>query len=268
MDEITPQEPASPDVRRLRFTVAYEGTPWQGWQGQPNGFGIQNRIEKAMAAVTKEPVSFQAAGRTDTGVHALCQTAHCDVPARLTIPPERWVRAINGGLPPSIRILTCEEAAPDFHARFCAQGKIYRYRIHRSEIMPPLEADRAWHVRGPVNFDLLAQCLAKVKGTHNFARLSANRGFDGEAKLRAIPANTTRTIHSAEFRVTPEGLEIEVAGNGFLYKMVRLIVGACLHVARERDPIDWFNALLDDPTGPKGNQCAPAAGLYLVKVFY
>jgi tRNA pseudouridine38-40 synthase len=197
MDEITPQYTAA--TRRLRFTVAYDGTPWQGWQGQPNGLGVQNQIEKALAAVTQEPVSVQAAGRTDTGVHALCQTAHCDVPAKLAISPERWVRAINGGLHPSIRILSCEETTPDFHARFSAQAKIYRYRIHRSEIMPPLKANRAWHVRGPVNLDLLSTCLELVKGTHNFARLSANRGFVGEAKLRAIPANTTRTIHSAEF---------------------------------------------------------------------
>lgn len=263
------EEPApSITARRLRLTIAYTGTPWQGWQGQPNGMGIQNRVEKAAAKVAGCPVSVQAAGRTDTGVHALEQTAHCDVPATSSMSPNAWLRAINSGLPASIRIMSCQEAATDFHARFDAKGKIYRYRIVRSTFMHPLEADRAWHVYGRLDLALLAQCCRLVTGRHNFARLSANRGFPGEAELRADPVNTTRTIHRVDFEEKDELLTIEVEGDGFLYKMVRLIVGACVHVARGRSELSWFASLLSDPSGPKNCQCAPAGGLYLVRVLY
>ena len=93
------------NTRRLRFLIAYDGTPWQGWQGQPNGLGVQNQIEAALAIVTKQAVSLQGSGRTDTGVHALALTAHCDVPEELNISHNGWVRALNSNLPPTIRIM-------------------------------------------------------------------------------------------------------------------------------------------------------------------
>jgi len=107
-----------------------------------------------------------------------------------------------------------------------------------------------------------------VQGTHNFARLSANRGFPGEAELRADPASTTRTIHRTPVVEADDLLTIEIEGDGFLYKMVRLIVGAAVHVARGRAELGWFTDLLADPAGTKNNQCAPAGGLYLVRVLY
>lgn len=256
------------NTRRLRFRIAYDGTPWQGWQGQPNGLGVQNQIEAALAIVTKQAVSLQGSGRTDTGVHALALTAHCDVPEELNISHNGWVRALNSNLPPTIRIMHCEDAPPEFHSRFDAKGKVYRYRIARGDILPPLEVNRAWHVYGRVDPAVLQQCLDVVKGTHNFARLSANRGFPGEAELRADPVNTTRTIHRTSMTEEDGILTIEIEGDGFLYKMVRLIVGAVIHVARGRAPLGWFHDLLENPAGVKNNQCAPAGGLYLVRVLY
>jgi tRNA pseudouridine38-40 synthase len=256
------------NTRRLRFLIAYDGTPWQGWQGQPNGQGIQNQVEAALAKIVGSPVSVQASGRTDTGVHALALPAHGDVPGHLNITAHGWVRAVNSYLPPTIRILSCEDAAPDFHARFHAQGKVYRYRIVRTDVMPPLEVDRAWHVHGVLDSGLLRACLSALRGTHNFARLSANRGFPGEAELRADPANTTRTIFRADLTEQTELLTIELEGDGFLYKMVRLIVGAAVQVARGRAELAWFTDLLSNPQGSKNNQCAPAGGLYLVRVNY
>ena len=255
-------------AERLRLTIAYEGTSWQGWQGQPNGLGIQNQLENALAVVTKQNVSVQGAGRTDTGVHALAMTAHFDCPEGLQIASAGWVRALNANLPPSIRVLICEPTHEGFHSRFDASGKIYRYRICREDILPPLEVNRAWHVYGPLDLKALNLCLSTLCGTHNFARLSANRGFPGEAELRADPANTTRTIHRATATEHDQFLTIEIEGNGFLYKMVRLIVGAAAHVARGRAPVSWFEDLLMNPAGPKNNQCAIAGGLYLVRVLY
>ncbi len=253
---------------RLRFHIAYDGTPWQGWQGQPNGLGVQNHVEAAFAKVIKQTVSVQGSGRTDTGVHALALVAHADVPEDNTITPAGWVRALNAYLPPTIRILHCEPAEPDFHARFSAQGKTYRYRILRGPVLPPLEVNRAWHIHGKLDLASLQSCLALVQGTHNFARLSANRGFPGEAERRADPQTTTRTIHRTSLTVEDDLISIEIEGDGFLYKMVRLIIGAAVHVARGRAPLSWFQDFIETPQGNKNSQCAPAAGLYLVKVFY
>ena len=255
-------------MSRRRLTIAYDGTPWQGWQGQPNGLGVQNQIEDALGKVAKQPIILRGAGRTDTGVHALGMVAHFDEPEGLEIANDGWVRALNSVLAPSIRVLACEETAADFHARFDAAGKVYRYRIVRDDIMPPLEVNRAWQVYGPLDMEVLQKCLTAVCGTHNFARLSANRGFPGEAELRADPKNTTRTIYRAEMVSSGNEVVIELEGEGFLYKMVRLIVGASVHVARGRAGVAWFTSLLNEPAGPKNNQCAPAGGLYLVRVMY
>jgi tRNA pseudouridine38-40 synthase len=254
-------------MSRLKISIAYDGTPWQGWQGQPNGLGVQNQMENALALIAKQPIALHGAGRTDTGVHALGMVAHFDEPEGLHIPLASWVKALNAVLPSSIRVLSCEVTAPDFHARFDATGKLYRYRVLRAEILPPLEANRAWQVYGPLDLDLLRQCLAAVSGRHNFARLSANRGFPGEAELRANPENTSRTIYSAQLQDEGDQLFLELHGEGFLYKMVRFIVGAAIHVARGRATLDWFQDLLANP-GHKNTQCAPAGGLYLVRVDY
>ena len=256
-------------TRRLLLTIAYDGTPWRGWQGQSHGMGIQNKLISAMSAVAKQPVHVHGAGRTDSGVHALAHTAHADVPTASRITHAGWVKALNSMLPPSIRVMTCEDAPEGFHARFHAKGKIYRYRILRSAVMPPLEHNRAWHIYGPMDLGALRQCLSSIVGTHNFARLSANRGFPGERERRANdPSTTTRNIYRAELMEHGDELIIEVEGGGFLYRMVRLILGGAMQVARGRESLEWFQSLLSDPGGEKNNQCAPACGLYLARVLY
>jgi len=256
------------DKRRLKLTIAYDGQPWQGWQSQPNGLSIQDQVQNALAVVAKQPLIIEGSGRTDAGVHALAQIAHCDVPASLRMEPHNWVRALNAVLPPSIRIQACEVAAPDFHARFQAQGKIYRYRIWRADVMSPFEAKRAWHVYGALDMDLLKRCCQRLIGTHNFARLSANRGELSEALRRADPRLTTRTIERVDIIESDNVLTLEFEGSGFLYKMVRMITGSLLQVARGRDSEAWFADLLNNPAGLKTNQCALPDGLYLVQVKY
>jgi tRNA pseudouridine38-40 synthase len=258
----------APGKRRLMLTIAYDGQPWQGWQSQPNGQSIQDQMQTALSLVAKEPVSIEGSGRTDAGVHAMAQVAHCDVPDHLRMEPHNWVRALNCILPPSIRVQACAFAAPDFHARFQASGKTYRYRIWRADIMSPFEMGRAWHVYGPVDLDALRRCAQRVIGTHNFVRLSANRGDISEAARRSDPEVTTRTIHRLDVSQEGQVLTLEVEGTGFLYKMVRMITGSLIQVARGRDSEAWFHQLLDDPTGLKTNQCALADGLYLVEVKY
>ncbi|WP_395751645.1 tRNA pseudouridine(38-40) synthase TruA [Prosthecobacter sp.] len=257
-----------PGFKRLRFTLAYCGTPWRGWQSQEGGGGVQDEINAAIRKATRIITHVQGSGRTDAGVHALAQTAHCDVPDTVRMSGEAWAHALNACLPLTIRILNVEECLPAFHARFDAIGKTYRYRIWRPRMLSPFEADRAWHVYGPLNLDAVRWCCEKLVGTHNFVRLSANRGDMPETERRQRTEKTTRTIHRAEMRETGDLIELEFSGDGFLYKMVRLIVGSLMHVARGREPKEWFANLLTDPTAPQSNQTAPACGLYLVKVEY
>jgi tRNA pseudouridine38-40 synthase len=258
----------APGFKRLRFTIAYCGTPWRGWQSQEGGGGVQDEINTAIRKATRIVTHVQGSGRTDAGVHALAQTAHCDVPDTVRMSGEAWAHALNACLPLTIRILNVAECPPLFHARFDAIGKTYRYRIWRPRMLSPFEADRAWHVYGPLDLDAVRWCCQKLVGTHNFVRLSANRGDMPETERRQRTEKTTRTIHRAELREEGDLLTLEFSGDGFLYKMVRLIVGSLMHVARAREPKEWFASLLTDPLGPQSNQTAPACGLYLVGVNY
>jgi tRNA pseudouridine38-40 synthase len=249
--------------------VAYNGAPWQGWQSQPGAVGVQDQLEKAVAAVLGHAVIVQGSGRTDAGVHAVAQVAHCDVPeTHSAMKPEHWVRALNSHLPRSVRVMQCAMAEPRFHARFHAVAKTYLYRIHRGDVLPPLEVDRAWHVYGQLNEELLQACAQLLQGRHNFARLSANRGDMDEATRRANVEGTTRTIHEVKVWREGELLCIQFRGEGFLYKMVRLMVGAMIHIARGKAELSWLQGLLTDPAGDKNHHCAPADGLYLMSVEY
>jgi len=258
----------APGFKRLRLTIAYCGTPWRGWQSLEGGRTITDELNTAIRKATRIETRVQGSGRTDAGVHALAQTAHCDVPESVRMSGEAWAHALNACLPLTIRILQIEECAPSFHARFDAIGKTYRYRIWRPRMMSPFEAERTWHVYGPLDMESLRWCCEKLVGTHNFVRLSANRGDMPETERRQRTEKTTRTIHRAELREADDSVEFELEGDGFLYKMVRLIVGSLIHVARGREPKEWFANLLADPAGMQSNQTAPACGLYLVRVNY
>jgi tRNA pseudouridine38-40 synthase len=254
---------------RLKLTVSYNGAPWQGWQSQPGAVGVQDQLEKAISSILKAPTTVHGSGRTDAGVHALAQVAHFDAPtshSRMT--PENWVRAINTQLPRSIRVMACATTDPSFHARFSATGKTYLYRIHRGDVLPPLEVDRAWHIFGPLDETLLQDCAHRYVGRHNFARLSANRGDMDETTRRADMEATTRSIYSAQVHRQGDIVEIRFHGEGFMYKMVRLMVGALVHIARGRAEPTWLTDLLTDAQGEKNHHCAPADGLYLESVDY
>lgn len=246
---------------RLRFDVAYDGVPFAGWQSQKNGNTIQDLLENSFAAVTRAKVRVHGAGRTDAGVHALAQTAHADLPHR-TLTPARWTDALNASLPPTIRVLRCRYVTAAFHARFSAIGKIYRYRIWNARILPPLEYGRTWHVPADLDFDLMMTEAEAFVGEHEFAAFSANRGKPVE--------DTVRTIQSVRMRQKGSCVTIEFAGNGFLYKMVRLMVGALVECGRGKAPAGLIRERLriDNRSSACGKFVAPAAGLFLVRVRY
>lgn len=257
-----------PGNKRLRFTIAYCGTPWRGWQSLPDGRTVQDEMEAAVLKATKVVTRVQGSGRTDAGVHALGQVAHADVPESLRMQRDAWMHGLNACLPTTIRVMDQMEADPLFHARFSSTGKIYRYRIYRPRIISPFEADRAWHVYGPLDMESLHTCARMLVGTHNFARLSANRGDMPEEVRRARVAGTTRTIHRVDVQEAGDVLEIEFEGNGFLFRMVRMMVGSLLQVARGRASVEWFANLLETHLGPQTHQTAPAGGLYLIQALY
>lgn len=254
-------------MRKLKLTLAYDGRPWSGWQSQHNSVAIQAQLEKALLKITGQEVIVRGSGRTDAGVHARGQIAHVEV-GNTDWTGETWVRAMNANLPASIRVLQCEEASPEFHARFNAIGKIYEYRIWRGQVMSPFEGGLAWHVYGEMNMPLLREGAALFRGTYNFARLSANRGDITDVERRANAEGLTRTLHRLDVFEEGDILRLEFEGDGFLYKMVRMMVGSLVHAARGRADVQWLRSLVADPRGEKSNHCAPADGLCLIRVLY
>ena len=246
---------------RLKLIVAYDGAPFSGWQSQPNGNGIQDRLEKALQQICSEPVRVHGAGRTDAGVHALAQCAHVDLPAR-RYGPERWRAALNGVLPFTIRIMECRFVPESFHARFSAKGKIYRYQVWNGDVLPPLENGRAWHIREPLDRAAIEAAANLFVGRNDFASFAANRG--------APVADTTRTIR--RLRVTGRGssLAMEFEADGFLYKMVRLMAGALVQAGLGNCSPDEIRSRLAHPRRlfTQARNVAPAAGLFLVRVRY
>lgn len=260
-----PQMEETQKTSRFRLNLAYDGRPFSGWQSQASGDAVQDILQQALAAVCPAITSVQGSGRTDAGVSALEQVAHFDAPAAWRMKGDEWQRALNAKLPPSIRIMRCVPIDGTFHARFSAQEKTYRYEIATGDILPPLQNGLAWHQRGLGPVKDLAEILRLYEGTHDFRAFSAKR-HDGKDEER----DTVRTLSLAQ--VTPERddlLILEFRGNGFLYKMVRFLVGSAVYCIKGRISPEELNRLL---TGAgkeaKAPYCAPADGLTLVKVHY
>ncbi len=244
--------------RRLKLIVTYDGAPFAGWQSQSHGNTIQDHLERAFGRITGTPARVHGAGRTDAGVHALAQCAHVDFNKALA--PARWTEALNALLPPAIRVLRCQYVSSDFHARLSAKGKIYRYRIWSAPVLPPFEYRRAWHIVHALDLKVLKAAAEHFVGTHDFASFAANRGKSEES--------TIRTINSVRVRQTGRCVTIEFDGNGFLYKMVRLIVGSLVKCALGKMRVEDLIARLHSDRATLPRLVAPAEGLFLVRVRY
>ncbi len=250
---------------RLRLTIAYDGRPFAGWQTQPGGNTVQDLMAAAVAKILKvqQPVAVHGSGRTDAAVHALGQVAHFDVPDTCRMDEAAWRRALNVHLPAAIRIMAVVRAPDDFHARFQTTGKTYRYRLWNDAVLPPLEAGLAWQMPHPMGFSLLEAACRLCEGRHDFTSFSANRA-GGKDKGR----DKVRELFSVEAERAGPLITLTFHGNGFLYKMVRLLTGSIVRVARGRAPLSWLEHLLTAPLGEKSQYTAPADGLYLMSVDY
>ncbi|HET6408597.1 MAG TPA: tRNA pseudouridine(38-40) synthase TruA [Chthoniobacteraceae bacterium] len=247
------------NTERLRLTIAYDGRKFRGWQSQATKDAVQDYLEHALHDLCGKRIVVQGSGRTDTGVHALAQTAHIEVPAgKFNL--RTWMFAINSRLPFEVRIMRIQQARPGFHARFDAQGKVYAYRVWHGEFLHPLEIGRAWHVPGQLDLEVLRKGAEKLKGKHDFAAFAANRGRPEK--------DTVRTIHS--IRISRRGplITLRFEGDGFLYRMVRMMTGTMVRCAQGRLPLSRLDELLKSKGATKTTFAAPAEGLYLEKVLY
>jgi tRNA pseudouridine38-40 synthase len=245
--------------RRLKLIIAYDGSPFAGWQSQSHRNTIQDHIERAFQRVLGKAMRVHGAGRTDAGVHALAQCAHVDLPSE-RLSTGRWTEALNALLPPTVRVLRCQYVSNDFHARLSAKGKIYRYRIWLAPVLPPFEYHRAWHIPRPIDLKILKRAAKQFLGTHDFVGFAANRGKPEKS--------TVRTIYSVRVRKKRPCVIIEFDGDGFLYKMVRLIVGSLVNCALGKMRVEDVAARLASGQVGPARFAAPAEGLFLVRVRY
>ncbi len=267
-------------MRNLKITLAYDGADFCGWQVQPDRPTVQGLLAATLERVTGERVLPQGSGRTDAGVHALAQVA--SFPLASPIPAGNLLIALNDLLPPAIRVLRVEEAAPDFHARKSAVAKTYRYLIYRGAICPPFLARYVYHHPYPLGEAAMIAAAGEITGTHDFTSFAAvdpertpqcapnqrapapsERGSEDEVR------SSVRTVFSSELRRDGDELVYEIRGTGFLHHMVRNIIGTLLLVGKgtlRSDDIPGILAARNRSANPGAT--APARGLYLVSVEY
>lgn len=243
-------------MRNLKLIIQYDGTKYCGWQKQPNSSGIQGTIEYAIYEITKEKVNIIGSGRTDAGVHALGQVANFKTNS--SIPTARIPDALNAKLPKDVSIIDCQEVSDDFHSRYSATGKIYRYLIYNKPYRSPLYKDISYHVRYELDIEKMRLEAKSLLGTHEF------KGFMSSG---SSVKDTVRTIHNISIEYSGDLIVLEVEGNGFLYNMVRIIVGTLVDIGRGRIDKPLEEIIASQDRGEAGHT-APAHGLFLKKVHY
>jgi len=257
-------------MRTIKLTIEYDGTTYCGWQRQENAVSIQETVEKAVRAMTGEPSDVIGASRTDAGVHALGQTAHFIT--ETNIPCDGFLRGLNSMLPEDIRIVGASEAEEGFHSRKSATSKFYRYAIHTSAAESALLARRAWHVPNPLDSKAMKKAAEVFVGKHDFAAFQAA----GSSVKHAI-----RTLHEVKLNfiqrregeknlipVALDGLAIDFKGDGFVRHMVRNIVGTIVEVGMGKLSAEDIPSIIEGRKRSAAGICAPAHGLYLIKILY
>ena len=243
------------EKKRVRLTVAYDGTNYHGWQIQNNGITIESELNRCLTDLLREPVEVIGASRTDSGVHALGNIAVFDTTSRM--PAEKISYALNQRLPEDIRIQKSEQVENDWHPRKCDSRKTYEYRIYRAEFPMPVKRLYSLFTYHELDVSRMQEAAAYLEGEHDF------KSF---CQTGAQVESTVRTIYSVEVEEQGENdLVIRVCGNGFLYNMVRIIAGTLLDIGQgKRDPMDIFT-ILEAKDRSAAGPTAPAHGLTLMK---
>jgi tRNA pseudouridine38-40 synthase len=245
------------EARRLKLILEYDGTAYHGWQTQPGLPTIQGCLEAALGRIAGRPVAARGAGRTDAGVHALGQVASCDMPARLE--PARLRRGLNACLPPDIVVREVEASPPDFDARRSARSKLYRYTLLCRDHPSAFHARTSLHIPYALSLEAMTAAAAVIQGKHDFSAFRA--GSCGAV-------SPVRDVHAATWRVEGDCWHFEIAGNGFLQHMVRILAGTLLEVGRGKRSVESLAAALASGDRRDAGATAPPHGLCLVHVVY
>ncbi|NLE25598.1 MAG: tRNA pseudouridine(38-40) synthase TruA [Clostridiaceae bacterium] len=244
-------------MRKIKLIIEYDGSKYHGWQYQKNALSVQEVLANAIKKLTGEDIMPDGAGRTDAGVHAYGQVASFLTDS--SIPAEKFTPALNTYLPNNISIIASEEAEENFHARFSAKGKHYRYIIINRPQKSALWADKAWHVREILDFDAMDKAARYFIGHHSFKAFCASghsvKTFD-------------RTISQSQWHREGELLIYDTKGDGFLYNMVRIMVGTMIDIGKGRYAPEIIEEAIKNEQRNSIGITAPPAGLYLMEVFY
>ena len=243
--------------RNIALLVAYDGTNYHGFQRQNNAVAVQNVLEEKLAMLFGETIELAAAGRTDTGVHAFGQVVNFFTSGK--IPTDRIAYAANSLLPDDITVKEAWEADANFSARHSAKAKTYLYKIQRGKFRDPFLRNYAWHVKENLNLELMRDGLKLLEGVHDFSSFRAAGG---------APMSPVREIYEANLTEACDIVKISFYGNGFLYHMVRNMVGTLVTLGAGRMSLTRFNEIFEAKDRTKASPTAPACGLYLVKVEY
>ncbi len=246
---------------KLKLSIAFDGASYDGWQTQKTGVGVQALVEAALAKLFVSRPKVFGSSRTDAGVHALGMAAHFDIPRpewRMTT--ARLLLAVNAHLPEDIRVQSVRRVPPEFHARFSAVGKEYRYQVWNHAAMNPLLRAQAWHFRRKLDLAAMRAAARDFVGRHDFRSFRVNPSYDTDS--------TVRTLSKCEIRKRGPLLTFVIVGDGFLYKMCRGIVGTLVQVGEGKIPRDGVRQILARRDRSVAGMTAPAHGLGLWRVLY
>jgi tRNA pseudouridine38-40 synthase len=248
-------------TRKFKLTIAYDGTAYEGWQVQKTGTGVQEKVEEALAKLFLSHPRVHSSSRTDTGVHALGMVVHFEVPANEShMTPRKLALALNAWLPQDIRVSAAAQAPANFHARFDATTKQYRYFVWNHPAMNPLIRHTCWHVPRPLDLSAMRSAARHFVGKHDFQSFTSNPGYARES--------TVRTLICCDLKRSGPRLTFIIEGEGFLYKMCRGIVGTLVQVGLGKFPGSGIKTMLAKKDRRVAGMTAPAHGLVLWKVFY
>ncbi|MBW6509458.1 MAG: tRNA pseudouridine(38-40) synthase TruA [Desulfuromonadales bacterium] len=242
---------------KIKLTLAYDGSAYVGWQLQPNGISVQECVERALLQLCGERIRVHSSGRTDAGVHARGMVCHF-VAARV-LPLSAWREGLNRFLPEDIAVREAEKVADDFHARYSAIAKHYRYTLLRDPVRSPLERRTSWRIKSLLDLDRMQQACTVLMGIHDFA------AFRGAGCSSAV---TQKEIYNITLTEADRLLYVDVYGSGFLRHMVRMIVGTLVEIGRGRRSVATLRMMLSEPDNAPAAITAPPHGLCLIQVEY
>lgn len=244
-------------MKNIKIIIEYDGTKYHGWQTQQNAKTVQDTIESAFLKLTNEKIKLNGSSRTDEGVHSLGLVANFTTTTK--IPDNKISYALNSVLPNDIVIKKSEEVSLDFHARFSAKGKVYKYLILNADTPSAININRAYFIKQPLDIESMKYSAQFFKGTYDF---SSFKSVGGSAKT------SIRTIWESEIFVHDEIIQYRISGDGFLYNMVRIIMGTLIEVGRNKIDKDSILRIIESKDRKLSGPTSPPFGLYLEKVIY